>query len=278
MNLNCSSYISLYTLPAVNQSIYFFEKYGLYIFPEYKNSEFKEHEYSRAEYVGIGRDYVVEWLEKKYLKIQKIWKIAEIWKFVIDFDEKNLTKIEITQWKSVDKEFLKEIVNQHIDAYSRYDDGRIRSQLEKERVYIRINPEEIIDIQENILYPRKSLVSFPLNVNHSKYISSQNLVEKIKINAHTFLDTKRNILITDEWEVMIGQNNKIYTKILELLAHSNTESITINQLQGEIPHLSTDNESLHNLEINFNKARFCRDFLDFKIRISSNGILSKEKK
>lgn len=92
----------------------------------------------------------------------------------------------------------------------------ISDNLPRNWVFIHVNPKNIISITENILYPSKNIVSFPLNTDiNGNYIHSKDVINTIKISENVYLEKKNKYLLIKnssenikKWEMLLSNNLK----------------------------------------------------------------------
>lgn len=188
-----SQNIALFTAPALKNSRKLFQEYGLYIFSDSSESGFKEEVVSQATHIWLGEKYLCQWDEwslGKYVKISLIGEILERWNFEIDFEWEKVTKIFNNSSKSLSDSFLLDYMQKFIEnSIFCKADWELASSTERKWRYIYTKPKNIIHIQENILHPSKSLVSFALNVDeNNKYIKSDKLIKTIRFNEKFHID------------------------------------------------------------------------------------------
>lgn len=291
-----SENIALFTAPALKNSKKIFRKSWLYFFSDSEESGFKEEIYSQATHIWLGEKFIAEWDENnsgKYVKISSIGEIEEIWSFSVELLEWKITKITKLQG-NFDKEILLERMKDFIEETYFTKDNRISNNLSKNWKFIFAKTENIISISENILYPSKSLVSFPLNIlNIEKkkiYIPAIDIINTIKISENVYLDKKNQCLIVKnsstqlkKWEILLANNMKqvplwddnkaIYSKILEnLYKKPNWFKLDEDDLLKTIKQTEYSEKKKA-----FSRANFS-DYLDFDISISVTWWITKTSK
>lgn len=290
-----SQNIALFTAPALKNSRKIFQEYGLYIFSDSSESGFKEEVVSQATHIGLGEKYACQWDEwnvDKYVKISLIGEILERWNFEIDFEWEKVTKIFHNPSKNISDKTLLDFMQKFLEESIFYkENGELKFWTQKKWKYIFVNPENIISLSENVLYPSKSVASFVLNVdNDGKYIESKHFINTLKISENVYLNKKHQCLlvrgdagILKKWEMMIANslkkvplgedNSELYTNILEkILAFP--EGFSFNDF--------TEFESIKATDYPEKKKAFSRanfsHYLDFDINISARGFVTKTEK
>lgn len=264
-------YISLYTVPAWKDSLNTFDDFWYYFFDDSDNSKFKFNKINEACYLGLWREYEINTLWLDYLKIQKIWKIAKVWKFIIDYNEDEIIKFSWDKSDNIDEVFKK-----HFDCFHRYSTWKIKNDTPKKWIYIYIE-DNIIDINEDILYPSKDLVSISLNLDWDwNYINSFKLIDSLKISDNTFFNfTNKNLIVN--WEVI--EINPAYWKIIELIFRSENKNFNIyDNKKYFVNHIKwfTYSDLKSNTQKWFNTT--LQKYLDFKIIIYPNWIVQYAKR
>lgn len=165
----------------------------MYVFSDNSESNFKEEVYNQATHIWLGERFVCkadEWGFEKYINVSLIWYICETWNFEIDFEWEKITKIFNNSSKSFSDSFLLDYMQKFIEnSIFCKEDWELASSTERKWRYIYTKPKNIIHIQENILHPSKSLVSFALNVDeNNKYIKSDKLIKTIRFNEKFHID------------------------------------------------------------------------------------------
>lgn len=291
---NISENIALFTAPALKNSRKLFLEFWLYVFSNSLESSFKEEIYSKASYLWLWEKFIAEWDEEtkwKYLKVDFIGKIEEIWNFEIDFQDSKVTKIIDNKSKNLSNSTLIEFIQRFVEETSYMKDYGISNNFSKKFRFIYAKPEKIIKINENILYPSKSLVSFPLNVDiNGKYIESRNIINTIKISENTFLDLKNKELLVKnfsddlkKWEILLENNlkkvslwdtnNELYVNIIKIL-HKNPDGFRVREYEEFKNILDTDFPEKIKA---FNRWAFI-EYLDFTLNITSSLFIKKKQK
>lgn len=291
---NISENIALFTAPALKNSRKLFLEFWLYVFSNSLESSFKEEIYSKASYLWLWEKFIAEWDEEtkwKYLKVDFIGKIEEIWNFEIDFQDSKVTKIIDNKSKNLSNSTLIEFIQRFVEETSYMKDYGISNNFSKKFRFIYVKPEKIIKINENILYPSKSLVSFPLNVDiNGKYIESKNIINTIKISENTFLDLKNKELLVKnfsddlkKWEILLENNlkkvslwdtnNELYVNIIKIL-HKNPDGFRVREYEEFKNILDTDFPEKIKA---FNRWAFI-EYLDFTLNITSSLFIKKKQK
>lgn len=273
---NFSQYIALFTAPAVKSSRKLFQEYGMYVFSDNLESNFKEEVYNQATHIWLGERFVCkadEWDFGKYIKVSLIWDICETWNFEIDFEWEKITKIFNNSSKSLSDSFLLDYMEKFIEnSIFCKEDWELASSTERKWRYIYAKPKNIIHIQENILHPSKSLASFALNVDeNNKYIKSDKLIKTIRFNEKFHIDVKRCVIIDKNSfeEIKIGNYNPEYVDILvNLLKHP--DWYTLEKSKNLKPWEKIDYKKFQDLEKAFNDALFSKK-LWIEIHIKTNG-------
>lgn len=275
-----SENVATFTAPALKNSRQIFRDLGLYIFADSEESGFEEEIFSQATHIWLGEQFFAEWDENnsgKYIKISLIGEIEEIWNFSVEFSEWKITKITNLYGK-IDAKIIWDCMQRFIEETYFMKDYGISNNLPKNWKFIFAKPETIISISENILYPSKEIISFPLNIDkNGKYIKADNLVKTIKFNEKFRIDSKRCVIIDVNSfdEIKIWNYNKEYTDILiNLLKHPNW--YILEECKNLIKEwIKIDYKSLQDLEKAFNEAKFSQT-LGIKIKIATNGKISKK--
>lgn len=291
---NISENIALFTAPALKNSRKLFLEFWLYIFSNSLESSFKEEIYSKASYLWLWEKFIAEWDEEtkwKYVKVDFIGKIEEIWNFEIDFQDSKVTKIIDNKSKNLSNSTLIEFIQRFVEETSYMKDYGISNNFSKKFRFIYAKPEKIIKINENILYPSKSLVSFPLNIDiNGKYIESKNIINTIKISENTFLDLKNKELLVKnfsddlkKWEILLENNlkkvslwdtnNELYVNIIKIL-HKNPDGFRVREYEEFKNILDTDFPEKIKA---FNIWAFI-EYLDFTLNITSSLFIKKKQK
>lgn len=291
---NISENIALFTVPALKNSRKLFLEFWLYVFSNSLESSFKEEIYLKASYLWLWEKFIAEWDEEtkwKYVKVDFIGKIEETWNFEIDFQDSKVTKIIDNESKYLSDSTLIEFIQRFVEETSYMKDYGISYNFSKKFRFIYVKPEKIIKINENILYPSKSLVSFPLNVDiNGKYIESKNIINTIKISENTFLDLKNKELLVKnfsddlkKWEILLENNlkkvslwdtnNELYVNIIKIL-HKNPDGFKVREYEEFKNILDTDFPEKIKA---FNRWAFI-EYLDFTLNITSSLFIKKKQK
>lgn len=291
---NISENIALFTAPALKNSRKLFLEFWLYVFSNSLESSFKEEIYSKASYLWLWEKFIAEWDEEtkwKYVKVDFIGKIEKTWNFEIDFQDSKVTKIIDNESKYLSDSTLIEFIQRFVEETSYMKDYGISNNFSKKFRFIYVKPEKIIKINENILYPSKSLVSFPLNVDiNGKYIESKNIINTIKISENTFLDLKNKELLVKnfsddlkKWEILLENNlkkvslwdtnNELYVNIIKIL-HKNPDGFRVREYEEFKNILDTDFPEKIKA---FNRWAFI-EYLDFTLNITSSLFIKKKQK
>lgn len=291
---NISENIALFTAPALKNSRKLFLEFWLYVFSNSLESSFKEEIYLKASYLWLWEKFIAEWDEEtkwKYVKVDFIGKIEETWNFEIDFQDSKVTKIIDNESKYLSDSTLIEFIQRFVEETSYMKDYGISYNFSKKFRFIYVKPEKIIKINENILYPSKSLVSFPLNVDiNGKYIESKNIINTIKISENTFLDLKNKELLVKnfsddlkKWEILLENNlkkvslwdtnNELYVNIIKIL-HKNPDGFRVREYEEFKNILDTDFPEKIKA---FNRWAFI-EYLDFTLNITSSLFIKKKQK
>lgn len=292
---NISENIALFTAPALKNSKKLFLDFWLYIFSNNPESSFKEEIYSQATHIWLWEKFLAEWDEEtrwKYVKISYIWKIEEFWSFEIILQWNKIINIENNSSKIISNSKILEFMQIFIERsiYCK-EDWTLSNDIEKNWRFIYVNPENIITITENILYPSKSLVSFPLNTDiNGKYIHSKDLINTIKISENAFLDLKNKELLVknfseniNKWEILLSNNLKkvtfwdtnkdLYINIMKIL-NKNPDGFKARDY--EIFKDIKDTDFPEKIKA-FNKWWFIK-YLDFTLNITSTLYISRKNK
>lgn len=236
---NLNPYVILFTAPALKNSRKLFQEYGLYVFSDSSESGFKEEIYKQATYIGLGERFICkadEWSIEKYVKVSLVWEIVETWSFEIDFTKEEVTKITEAASKHLPDNKILEFMQKFIEEsiFSK-DNWELKFWTQKKWRFIYAKSENIIHIQENILYPSKQITFLLLNVDeNNKYIQAKELITTIKISENVFLDLKNKELLVKnfsenikKWEFLMkngmkkvslwDDNKELYFNILKIL-------------------------------------------------------------
>lgn len=225
-------YISLYTVPASKDSLNTFDDYWYYFFDDSENSKFILNKINESCYLWLWREYEINNLWLDYLKIQKVWKISKVWKFIINYDWESITNFTWDKSENINEAF-----NKHFDCFHRYNTWKIKNDTPKKWIYI-YTEDNIIDIDENILYPSKDLVSIPLNLDSNwNYINSFKLIDSLKISENVFFNFNTKNLIVN-WENI--NINPVYWKIIDLLFKSKNKEFDIYEYKKEFQKIKDD--------------------------------------
>lgn len=287
--------IALFTSPAVKSSRQLFRGYWIYIFSDTEESNFNEEIYSEATHIWLGEKFLAEGDENtswKYVKISVIWEIAETGSFSVDFEEWKLKAITYLESKLLSKEIMFKYMEKFMEGSMFYTKNEtISPRAHKNWRFIYAKMDSLISISENILYPSKNTVSFPLNIDkNGKYLEAKNFINTLKISENVYLDRKdKNLLVKNfsenikKWEVLLENNlkkvpfwdtnNELYINIMKIL-HKNPNGFKIREYNEFKEILDTDfGEKIKA----FNRGGFA-DYLDFTLVVTSSLFIHKKQK
>lgn len=217
-------YLSLYTVPALENSLNIFDAYGYYFFGFSENNQFKLDEINKACYLWLWKKYEFS-DELSYIKVSKVSEMNSVGEFTV-INHWDTFEIE---WITKDNENFEKAFKKHLDYFHRKDNGKIDEFIAEKWIYISCNKEKIININEDVLYGYKKLISFPVHLDENgKYISSKSLINTLNINEKNFLHMQDDTLIS-EWETIVLWNYWVYAKILQLLILSPDSKFDINE-------------------------------------------------
>ena len=215
-------FLATYTLPAQKKSLDIFKETWFYFFWITSTTKIDFDALGKATYLWLWYEYELKDSEDEYIKIMKIWEIQEIWNFQID------PTGEIIGDYSWEIE-LKSAFNKHFSNLHKFKNGSIKTELPNTIGFIQVT--NIIDVHENILYPSKQFIAFPI-INKWNYQKHILWINAFKINNCMFFVNEDKIELPN-WKIEKLENNWIYCKILELLCKSDNFEFDL----GKYPEL-----------------------------------------
>lgn len=202
-------FLATYTLPAQKKSLDIFKETWFYFFWITSTTKIDFDALGKATYLWLWYEYELKDSEDEYIKIMKMWEIRKIWDFKID------PTGEIIGDYSWEIE-LKSAFNKHFSNLHKFIDGTIKTELPNIIGFIQVT--NIIDVHENILYPSKQFIAFPI-INKWNYQKHILWINAFKINNCMFFVNEDKIELPN-WKIEKLWNDWIYCKILELLCKS----------------------------------------------------------
>lgn len=289
---NFSQNIPLFTATALTHTKKLFLEYGIYVFSDNSASKFKSEIYNQATHIGIWEKFDCQWDEwtfGKFVKIEFIGKILETGSFKIDFQWDKITNIIENSSKIINNTKMLAFMQSFMErsVYCK-DNWEFSASTEKRWRFICVNPDKVITINENILYPSKSLVSFSLNIDKNKeYIPAKEIINTIQISENAFLDLNNKELLVKnfsddlkKWEILLENNLKkvslwddnkgLYMNILEIL-HKNPDGFEMRNFEEFDEY--TDLVLKEKIK-GFNKGNSVK-YLDFSLWISEKNYGTK---
>jgi len=258
-----NEYITLYTAPALENSLNMFDEHWVYFFSLTPNWKYKIEEIEKVKYLWIWNEFLAKPIllleesseTKKYIKVQKIARVKEIHELNIEFDEEKMNFIE--KGRKIE-DYVKKCFLRQFDMYQRYQNWKNKLATAEKWWYIICDLDMKYDIDEKTLYESKSIISFPLNRDkNDEYINSEDIKWKFKIWKWVYLNSNSWEIFSADW---VEEISKFYAKIIELLTFSKEKKFSIDENQDDF-RIYKDYSTINNNLISwFNKNKVVQKY------------------
>lgn len=266
-------FVSVYTLPAYNMSIWIFKESKTYFFSNFWEWKYNLEEINKSSYIWLWTPYKAEiesseWNMQTnwYVNIKYIWEILEVKEFNIEVVDNKIVFLDWDLTENQKKAFIKQS-----DQFYKLDNWDYISTIPSNMHLIEV--KEVIEVKEDILHPKRKTIALALNLdNNSNYIELTNFLDTIKITDEILLNIKKEYLIKNWEKIKITWTNSfVYTLILKNIFLSEERSFSISNFIKECKSASTNFSSDYNY-LNSSLARwfnkFFKDKLPFEIGFS----------